>query len=125
MIRTVALAAIMAAPVAAETLPDRHVWPGTDLTAGKPAYVQIHEPHHPNAVASVTFQNETLHHMDQRMTLEWGGIRVDVLLDWQADGSHSERVTVTPPDGYIAIPESLTVGEGLAETLHIFKWQGM
>ena len=110
---------LLASPVAAQ---DARIW--RDY-AGVTSQVHIHEPAHPDAVASVTFQNDTVHQGNEAFPLEWGGIRVIVELEWQVDDSAAERITVYPPDGYIAIPPQLTVDEGHTMTLHIFPWRGM
>jgi hypothetical protein len=89
------------------------------------SYVELHEPRVAGAVASVTFANEPVHAMDERFTLERDGLAVTVSMDWQADDTQAERITVTPPEGYAAVPPWLTLDEGVTDTLHIFKWEGM
>jgi hypothetical protein len=100
--------------------PSRHVWRGGDFHHEPPAWVELHAPTRPGAVASLTFENQMVHSANQTITLEWEGLRVEIDLEFQADGTQAERVIVTPPEGYIAAPRHLTVDEGRRETLHIY-----
>jgi len=96
-------------------------WPG----AGQESHVTLHAPTAPDAVASVTFHNEEVHSADETFALTWQGIAVTVEFDWNHNDIAAERITVYPPQGYIAVPPRLTVDEGEAQTLHIMKWEGM
>ncbi|WP_420010628.1 hypothetical protein [Tateyamaria sp.] len=49
---------------------------------------------------------------------------VSVLFEFNVDAIGSERVTVTPPEGYVAFPPSITVRESSTDVVHIIKWEG-
>ncbi len=65
----------------------------------------------PGAVAEVVFDNRTVHR-DEAVTfvldLDGLSVTVDALV---GRGLTPDRFSVTPPDGYIAVPESLDVAE--------------
>ena len=114
MIRTAFALALMASPAFAE--PSRHVWlPDTE----SPAYVELHAPEAPGAVASVTFQNREVHSGDETFSLTFNGLTINVELAWNFGGT-DEVITVTPPAGYVAAPRSISVGENTRQTLHIY-----
>ena len=101
------------------------VWRGQPSSNYEPSIARLHEPTAPDAVASLTFQNEPVHWQDEAFSLDWGGFVVLVEFDWQADHTQAERLTVYPPDGYIAIPPQITVNEDETQTLHFYAWEGM
>lgn len=117
--------AVVVALTGAAQAQEARVWPGTIASAGRPASVVLHAPTAEGARASVTFTNETVHHAGEAFVLRWDGIAVTIQVDWQVDAIGSERVTVDPPDGYVAVPRQITVGEGRQDTLHIFKFLGL
>jgi hypothetical protein len=87
-------------------------------------YVQITASNAPGAVAEVTFHNE----IAQTMMLEFfdlthDGITVAIRIDAR-QGDVPDTMTVTPPLGFIAVPESITVDEGGAGVIHIYE-EGM
>ena len=106
---------LAATPVIAD---ERHLWPGRGPGGG--SWVEIHEPTEDHAVASVTFKNEEVHTEDERITLTYEGVEVVVVLDWQANDTEAERLTVLPPAGYIALPPEIVVPEGERKTVHIY-----
>lgn len=89
------------------------------------SYVEVHAPTAPNAVATVTFLNDTVHSTDEKFDLTYDGLTVTFLFDWQFDDTHDERLTVLPPEGYVAVPSEVIVPEGDTATIHIYKWEGM
>lgn len=94
---------------------------GSNLTST----IELHQPTDPAAVATVTFRNETVHATDEQFTLTFEGITVLFLFDWQYMDGSEERVTIEPPDGYIARPYEIIVPEGETAVAHIYKWNGM
>lgn len=122
MTRLTLLAAILASPAQADAT---RVWPITHPSIHRPSVIELHAPTAPNAVASVTFQNEPVHTQDETFTLTWGDITVKVIFDWQVTESGHERAEVIPPEGMVAVPPFLTVPEFDTQTLHIYEWEGM
>lgn len=53
-------------------------------------------------------------------TLHEGGIAIGVRYD-PAPGAVPDRITVTPPDGYISIPSTLLIDENSEGTFEIFE----
>jgi len=98
---------------------DRRVWHGA-----APSSIVIGPPTVEGVTATVTFKNTTVHNGDEAFALDWQGIEIDVIFDWQADGTNAERIVVTPPDGYIALPDSITVPEGATDEIQIVKFEG-
>jgi len=89
------------------------------------SYVELHEPTVPKAVATVTFKNSTVHSTDETFSLTYEGLVVGFIFDWQYMDTHSERLTVEPPEGYVAIPYEIVVDEDDVGYVHIYKWEGM
>ena len=109
-----AAAGLLVTPVFADQ--SRHVWlPDTE----SPAFVELHAPEAPGAVASVTFQNREVHSGDENFSLTFEGLTINVELAWNFGGT-DEVITVTPPEGYVAAPRSISVGENTRQTLHIY-----
>lgn len=120
MTRVAALLCAVATPAVADS---SRVWENL-YAADADSSVTIHEPTEPGAVATVTFVNTPVHGMDEQFSIAHDGIKVSVHFEWNADGTDSERMTVYPPDGYIAIPETITVPEDQTMALHIYQWLG-
>lgn len=112
----------LATPLHAESI---KYWSYKSKDSDPPSYVELHEPKAPNAVATVTFLNDTVHSTDEKFDLTYDGLTVTFLFDWQFDGTHDERLTVLPPEGYVAVPSEVIVPEGDTATIHIYKWEGM
>lgn len=100
------------------------LWPGNFASNHLPSTVTIHEPTAEGATATVTFKNTEVHHMDEIFPLEWEGIAITVHFDWQADDTAAERIEVDAPDGYVAVPRSITVDEQQTGVIHLFKYLG-
>lgn len=115
------IAAILAAtPLHAESI---KTWE-FEISAAR-SYVELHAPTVPGAVATVTFLNDVVHSTDERFDLTWNDLQVTFLFDWQYDDTHDERLTVLPPEGYVAVPSEVIVPEGDTAVVHIYKWEGM
>lgn len=88
---------------------------------GPTAYVQIQPTDKPGAVAQVAFHNDTFHtQFVEQFPLTLDGLTVAVRIDAQLS-MEPETMTVTPPPGFIAIPESVTVQEGEMGVVYIFE----
>lgn len=96
----------------------RHVWPGF---GGLYAYVEIRPTNEPGAVAEVYFENRSVHEGDEPFEITLDGLTVSVQLEWNVDRLGAERITVTPPDGYYAWPEAITVHENAEGVLYIYS----
>jgi len=78
----------------------------------------------PGAVAQVRFENKTVH-ADEAVTfvldLEGVSVTVDALV---GRGLTPDRMTVTPPDGFIAVPSELDVNEDALGVILILPFLG-
>ena len=99
---------LTSAAAAGEPLQPRMEWVGQLGTS----YVEIAEPETPDtaAVAVVTFRNEPVHRGNAQFAIALGGIVLDVIMEWQVDGT-AERITVLPRGAFIAMPAEITVPE--------------
>ena len=113
------LIALLCLPTLAEA-ESKRVWHGG---MSEPSVVELHEPTSLSAAATLTFRNTEVHSADDVFSLTWDGITVSVGFEFNADGG-SERVTVEAPDGYVAVPRSITVPESRSDVIHIVKWSG-
>lgn len=79
----------------------------------------------PGAVAEVVFVNKTVH-ADELVTftLDLDGLAVEVTA-LVGRGLTPDRMTVTPPEGYIAVPPDLDVAEDQDGVILIYLWNGM
>lgn len=100
----------------------RHEWPGTAASGYRSAWVEIHEPTEPGAVAAVTFQNEPVHEADEAFAVTRDGLTVRIEMEWQADDGQEERLTLHPPEGFVAVPRTLTVPESATATAQIYAF---
>ena len=83
------------------------------------AYVRIQPTSQPGAVAEVVFLNDTFHtQFVEVFPLTLDGLTVSVRIDAQLS-MEPETMTVTPPPGFIAWPESVTVEENGAGVVFI------
>jgi hypothetical protein len=115
-----ALIALLAAPAAAQ---DVRTWPG--YYAGADASTaRLHAPTEPNAAATLTFHNTTVHQGDEVFSLTWESITIEVRFHWQAGGTQAESLTIIPPAGYIALPDVLTVDEDATGVAHLYEYRG-
>jgi hypothetical protein len=85
-------------------------------------HVTIQPTSKPGAVAEVVFANQNIHTLlSQTIELTLDGLTVSVLFERDVDYDASDRITVTPPPGYLAIPESLVVPENGAGVIHVYE----
>jgi hypothetical protein len=110
MMTRLALAfAIAAGPAWADDA--RHVWP-TQSAAHENSTLTLGEPQKRGAVATLVFVNTPVHRdtAAETITLEWQGLPVTVHYQ-RRTGNKPDRITVTPPAGYVAVPRVLDVEE--------------
>ena len=102
--RAILATLLLALPASAQ---DTHTW-GSSFY---PSTIQLQPTTTPGAVAQVSFDNKTVHR-DERVTfdLTMGDLTVTVEA-LVGRGLTPDTFTVTPPDGFIAVPESLDVAE--------------
>jgi hypothetical protein len=118
MIRALVLAGALALPAHAETI---HAWgyfPEYQST------ITLQPTQAPGAVAEVRFVNKTVH-MDEvvTFTLDLDGLAV-VVVAQVGRGMTPDRMTVTPPDGFIAVPDVIDVAEDQAGVVLILPYIG-
>lgn len=123
MIRAAACAVLIVAGVyAAPALSqDRAHW-GPSYEHGTSVTL---DPARGPAVATVTIRNRITggHPNDTAASLSQGGLRVFVSV-FHAPGDTPDTITVTPPDGYIAVPPVLDVPEGETGVVTIYSNDG-
>ena len=79
----------------------------------------------PGAVGEVVFLNDEIHTTEESFTLDLDGITVTVRMDPDRSAlGQPDTMHVTPPAGFIAVPEQITVPEGGAGVIHIYE-EGM
>lgn len=89
-------------------------------------HVELHAPTTDAAVATLTFRNRSSnHHGDNGdYVARWADYAVGVRFTWNASGGH-DRIDVSAPAGYAAVPPSLTLPELESGEVHIMKFEGM
>lgn len=108
-------AALLAFPASAET---QHLW------AGGYSSIAIQPTDAPGAVAQVVFDNKTVHSDRLErfdLTLDGLTVTVEALV---GRGLTPDRMTVTPPPGYIAVPPDLDVGEDEVGVILVLPFLG-
>lgn len=113
--RSIILALLLAFPASAET---QHLW------AGGYSSIAIQPTDAPGAVAQIVFDNKTVHSDRLErfdLTLDGLTVTVEALV---GRGLTPDRMTVTPPPGYIAVPPDLDVGEGEVGVILVLPWLG-
>lgn len=115
--RWLVAAALLALPAAADTT---HTW-------GSPLYsstIAIQPTEAPGAVAEVVFDNKTVHvDEDVVFALTLDGLTVEVYAQ-VGRGLTPDRMTITPPDGFIAVPSELDVAEDQVGTILLYRYLG-
>lgn len=107
----------LALPASAQ---DTHTW-GSQFY---PSTITLEPTDAPGAVAQVTFDNRTVH-ADEEVTfdLTMGDLTVTVVA-LVGRGLTPDRMTVTPPPGYIAVPPDLDVEEGAVGAIIVYPYLG-
>lgn len=113
--RALIAAALLAFPASAET---QHLW------AGGYSSIAIQPTAAPGAVAEVVFDNKTVHSNTLErfdLTLDGLTVTVEALV---GRGLTPDRMSVTVPDGYIAVPPDLDVAEDGVGVILVLPWLG-
>ena len=105
------------------------VFVGVFSAAVAETYAWNHETHvtiqptaQPGAVAEVVFLNPEVHgQFAYAFPLTLDGITVSVAMEINAQGGAADRMTVTPPEGYIAVPDSVLVPENGAGVIYVYE----
>lgn len=84
--------------------------------------VKIQPTAQPGAVAEVVFPNTEIHgQFAYAFDLTLDGLTVTIVMEINAQGGAADRMTVTPPEGYIAVPDSVLVDENGAGAIVIYE----
>jgi hypothetical protein len=79
----------------------------------------------PGAVGEVVFLNDEIHTTEETFTLDLDGVTITVRMDPDRSALNKpDTMHVTPPKGFIAVPEQITVPEGGAGVVVIYE-EGM
>jgi hypothetical protein len=108
-------ALIFALPAGAET---QHMW------AGGYSSIAIQPTDAPGAVAEIVFDNRTVHSDTLErfdLTLDGLTVTVEALV---GRGLTPDRMSVTVPDGYIAVPPDLDVAEDEVGVILVLPFLG-
>jgi hypothetical protein len=109
--------ALVSSPAIAD--PAIHVW-----GAGHSS-VQLRPSKAPGAIAEVEFANELVHaNQAETFQLSLGGFAITVDMQ-HGPGAAPDLMTVTPPEGYIAVPPSVLVPEGASRVITIYTSAGV
>jgi len=85
-------------------------------------HVTIQPTAQPGAVAEVVFLNTEVHgQFAYAFPLTLDGLTVSIAMEINAQGGAADRMTVTPPEGYIAVPDSVLVDENGAGAVVIYE----
>ena len=119
ILAVIGAAALVSGLAGAARANDTHSW------AMGSSYVTLRPSDAPGAVAEVEFANEPVDGDSVEMfDLSLGGFSVsdEVLL---GRGVAPDEISVTPPDGYIAVPPVMDVPEGQSRTITIYRMDGV
>lgn len=84
--------------------------------------VRIQDTAQPGARAEVVFLNNELHSLpSETFDLTHGDLTVTVTITPDRVYGQPDTITVTPPPGYLAIPETLVVPENGAGVIYLFQ----
>ena len=99
----------------------------TQRTWGSPFYqstISLEPTSAPGAVAQVTFDNRTVHRDEMvSFVLDLDGLAVTVQA-LVGRGLTPDRMSVSVPDGYIAVPESIDVAEDQTGVILVVPFLG-
>lgn len=89
----------------------------------KDIFVKIQPTKQVGAVAEVVFHNNLFHISDETFVLTYENITIEVYFEFNVSGNlgADDRLTVVPPQGYIAIPETIDVPEGGKDIIYIYR----
>lgn len=90
-----------------------------------PSVVIVSDPEVEDAIATVTFMNEPIHEVSKEtFTLSFNGLNYIFQFRMNIEGSTDDSLTVKPPDGYVAIPQTVITAESSISKIHIFPHFG-
>ena len=120
MIRTILLSAIIAAPAYADP---RASW-GASSSPDHNTSATL-APSDGPAVATITLRNQLTGGHDRITTarIDLPGLWADVTVD-HGPGDVPDRITVTVPEGFIAVPPVLDVPEGESGVVSVYSSMG-
>ena len=98
-----------------------HAWGSRDFAST----ITLQPTEAPGAVAEVEFVNRTVHaDEDVTFALELDGLQVEVFAS-VGRGLSPDHMTITPPEGFIAVPSEISVEEAGVGVVLIYEWTGM
>lgn len=85
--------------------------------------VTLQPTDHPGAVAEIEFENNAVNGPadNSTFTLTLNEMEVRVEYTWNAEGGQNDRITVEPPEGFVAVPRTLDVTEHTTGVVHLFS----
>lgn len=119
------VASVIVTGVRLASADETYTWPGHIGSDWEKSYVRLGPPEVEGAVATLTFHNQPVHSKDEAIRLEHAEIVAGVHVIWNYEGGPHERITLTLPPGYIAVPWELRTREHQTEKMHIYEWEGM
>jgi len=108
--------ALISSPAIAQ---DTVYWGGTS------SHIRLQTTDSPGAVAEVEFLNAPIHtDSNEAHALSLGGLTVqaDMIL---GRGQTPDRMTITPPEGLIAVPSWVDVPEGETRVIYLYSADGV
>jgi hypothetical protein len=98
-----------------------------DMVSINGTSVVLQDSDAPGAVAQVVMSNVNRNDQSDEgdYSLTHNGLSVTVTFDWETTVSGHDRMTVTVPPGFIAVPEFLDVAEYGTGTILIFSVDGV
>jgi hypothetical protein len=116
-------ALVCAAAIAAVALLTTAVWPETWRGQPYGSTVTLRPTVEPGAVAELFFDNTGADDGGRiRHVFDLGGHRVEAELGLP---EYPDTISVTPADGYIAVPDVLTIPDGTTGVVLIYKTEGV
>lgn len=89
--------------------------------------VQLQPTVRPGAVAQIEFENRAVNagNDNGEYALTMGDVSAAFTFTWNAEARGDDRISVTVPEGFVAVPRELTVPEGETQILHIYSTEGV
>lgn len=114
-----ALAGAITCALAFPAYADRFEW-GLDAGFEVPSFIETFPGEGMGHVASLSYRNEMNWGANNLTRVLVEGVEITVTVN-DAGGDAPDTITISVPDGFIAIPSSLTVGEGETGNAEIFE----
>jgi len=88
--------------------------------------MELRETKEPGAVAELVFNNEEIHNFSsEEFELTFKDLTVKIVLDINLDEGTADGVTLTPEEGYIAVPDYRLVEEATTAIFYIYPLEGV